>query len=143
MAGKRAGGVRTQQLRINNRLIQLARQGLRVVRLKGGDPLVFGRGGEEAVALATAGIAFRIVPGISAGHWRHRGGRHSADAPQLARSVAFATGHDSSGDLADVDWQAAVPWIGGAGVLYGAAPDRRDRRASDLPPGEPPPTRSP
>jgi uroporphyrin-III C-methyltransferase len=106
MAGKRAGGVRNQQLRINNRLIQLARQGLRVVRLKGGDPLVFGRGGEEALALAAAGIAFRIVPGISAGI----GGTASAGIPlthrRLARSVAFATGHDSSGDLADVDWHA-------------------------------------
>src|SRR3984885_14184020 len=105
-AGMRAGGVRTQQLRINNRLIQLARQGLRVVRLKGGDPLVFGRGGEEALALAAAGVAFRIVPGISAGI----GGTAAAGIPlthrQLARSVAFATGHDSSGDLADVDWQA-------------------------------------
>jgi len=105
-AGKRAGGVRTQQLRINNRLIQLARQGLRVVRLKGGDPLVFGRGGEEALALAAAGIPFRIVPGISAGI----GGTASAGIPLthrgLARSVAFATGHDSSGELADVDWQA-------------------------------------
>jgi uroporphyrin-III C-methyltransferase len=106
LAGKRAGGIRTQQLRINNRLIQLARRGLRVVRLKGGDPLVFGRGGEEALALAAAGIAFRIVPGISAGI----GGTAAAGIPlthrQVARSVAFATGHDSSGDLADVDWQA-------------------------------------
>jgi len=106
LAGKRAGGIRTQQLRINNRLIQLARQGLRVVRLKGGDPLVFGRGGEEALALAAAGIAFRIVPGISAGI----GGTAAAGIPlthrRLARSVAFATGHDSSGDLADVDWAA-------------------------------------
>jgi uroporphyrin-III C-methyltransferase len=106
MAGKRAGGVRTQQLRINSRLIQLARQGLRVVRLKGGDPLVFGRGGEEALALAAAGIAFRIVPGISAGI----GGTAAAGIPlthrRLARSVAFATGHDSSGELAGVDWRA-------------------------------------
>jgi uroporphyrin-III C-methyltransferase len=106
MAGKRAGGVRTQQLRINNRLIQLARDGLRVVRLKGGDPLVFGRGGEEALALAAAGIAFRIVPGISAGI----GGTAAAGIPlthrRLARSVAFATGHDATGDLADVDWAA-------------------------------------
>jgi uroporphyrin-III C-methyltransferase len=105
-AGKRAGGLRTQQLSINNRLIQLARQGLRVVRLKGGDPLVFGRGGEEAVALAAAGIGFRIVPGISAGI----GATAAAGIPlthrRLARSVAFATGHDSSGDLADVDWAA-------------------------------------
>jgi uroporphyrin-III C-methyltransferase len=106
LAGKRAGGVRTQQLRINARLIQLARQGLRVVRLKGGDPLIFGRGGEEALALAAAGIAFRIVPGISAGI----GGTAAAGIPlthrRLARSVAFATGHDSSGELADVDWAA-------------------------------------
>lgn len=106
LAGKRAGGIRTQQLRINDRLIQLARQGLRVVRLKGGDPLVFGRGGEEALALAAAGIAFRIVPGISAGI----GGTAAAGIPlthrRLARSVAFATGHDSSGDLAGVDWAA-------------------------------------
>lgn len=105
-AGKRAGSVRTQQLHINNRLIQLARQGLRVVRLKGGDPLVFGRGGEEAVALAAAGVPFRIVPGISAGI----GGTAAAGIPlthrRLARSVAFATGHDSSGNLADVDWHA-------------------------------------
>ena len=106
LAGKRAGGVRTQQLRINDRLIQLARRGLRVVRLKGGDPLVFGRGGEEALALAAAGIGFRIVPGISAGI----GGTAAAGIPlthrRLARSVALATGHDSSGDLADVDWVA-------------------------------------
>src|SRR4051812_28145156 len=106
MAGKRAGGIRTQQLAINNRLIQLARQGRKVVRLKGGDPLVFGRGGEEALALAAAGIAFRIVPGISAGI----GATAACSIPlthrRLARSVAFATGHDSTGELADVDWHA-------------------------------------
>ncbi len=106
LVGKRAGGIRTQQLRINNRLICLARQGLRVVRLKGGDPLVFGRGGEEALALAAAGIPIRIVPGISAGV----GATAAAGIPLthrgLARSVAFATGHDSSGELAHVDWQA-------------------------------------
>jgi uroporphyrin-III C-methyltransferase len=115
--GKRAGGMRTHQMRINQRLIALARQGLRVLRLKGGDPLVFGRGGEEALALAAAGVDFRIVPGISAGI----GGTASAGIPlthrTLARSVVFATGHDLGGGLpADLD-----PGVLGRGdvlVLY-------------------------
>jgi uroporphyrin-III C-methyltransferase len=101
-AGKRAGGKRTPQLRINQRLITLARRGLRVVRLKGGDPLIFGRGGEEALALAAAGIPFRIVPGISAGI----GGTASAGIPLthrgVARNVTFATGHDFTGEAPDL-----------------------------------------
>jgi uroporphyrin-III C-methyltransferase len=105
-AGKRAGGKRTPQLRINQRLIELARQGARVLRLKGGDPLIFGRGGEEAMALAAAGIPFRIVPGISAGI----GGTAAAGIPLthrgVARSVTFATGHDSSGTISGIDWAA-------------------------------------
>jgi uroporphyrin-III C-methyltransferase len=104
--GKRAGGRRMPQLRINERLIVLAGAGNRVVRLKGGDPLVFGRGGEEALALAAAGIPFRIVPGISAGI----GGMASAGIPVthrgLAHSVAFVTGHDTGGEPPDLDWTA-------------------------------------
>lgn len=102
--GKRAGMRNPSQLRINQCLIDLARQGLRVVRLKGGDPLIFGRGSEEALALVTAGIPFRIIPGISAGI----GGTAAAGIPlthrHLARSVTFATGHDSGRGVADTDW---------------------------------------
>ncbi|AOU97445.1 uroporphyrinogen-III C-methyltransferase [Acidihalobacter yilgarnensis] len=64
--GKRAGGVHTPQAEIERRMIAYARRGLRVVRLKGGDPMIFGRGGEEMQALEQAGIPFEVVPGISA-----------------------------------------------------------------------------
>ena len=116
--GKRAGGTRTPQLRINQRLIALAGAGHRVVRLKGGDPLIFGRGGEEAMALASAGIPFRIVPGISAG----LGGTASASIPlthrTLARSVAFATGADTSGALPESLDLAALSKGADVLVLY-------------------------
>ena len=121
--GKRAGGKRTPQLRINQRLIDLARQGLRVVRLKGGDPLIFGRGGEEALALAAAGIPFRIVPGISAGI----GGAAIAGIPLthrgLTRNATFLTGHDIAGD--DL-LRLAVERR--AGALHGGPQPQRDRR---------------
>ena len=64
--GKRAGRASVDQATINRLMIRAARRGKRVVRLKGGDPFVFGRGGEEALALAMAGIRFEIVPGVSA-----------------------------------------------------------------------------
>src|SRR4051812_3568904 len=106
-AGKRGGKPSAKQRDISLRLIELAREGRRVLRLKGGDPFVFGRGGEEALALVAAGIAFRIVPGISAGI----GGLAYAGIPVTHRevnsAVAFITGHDASGLVPDsVDWNA-------------------------------------
>lgn len=106
-AGKRGGKPSAKQRDISLRLIELAREGRRVLRLKGGDPFVFGRGGEEALALVAAGIPFRIVPGISAGI----GGLAYAGIPVTHRdvnsAVAFITGHDSSGLVPDaVDWES-------------------------------------
>jgi uroporphyrin-III C-methyltransferase len=106
-AGKRGGKPSAKQRDISLRLIELAREGRRVLRLKGGDPFVFGRGGEEALALVAAGIRFRIVPGISAGI----GGLAYAGIPVTHRevnsAVAFITGHDASGLVPDsVDWES-------------------------------------
>jgi uroporphyrin-III C-methyltransferase len=106
-AGKRGGRPSPTQRDISARLIRLAREGRRVLRLKGGDPCVFGRGGEEALALAGAGIPFRIVPGITAGI----GGLAYAGIPVTHRdtnsAVTFLTGHNTDGMLpGGLDWTA-------------------------------------
>lgn len=105
-AGKRGGKPSPKQTDITLQLIDWARQGKRVLRLKGGDPFMFGRGGEEAGALARANIAFRIVPGISSG----LGGLAYAGIPVTHRetnqAVIFLTGHDETGDVSPLDWPA-------------------------------------
>lgn len=108
-AGKRGGKPSAKQADISVRLIALANEGKRVLRLKGGDPFIFGRGGEECQALAAAGVPYRIVPGISSGV----GGLAYAGIPATHRetnhSVIFLTGHDSSGAVpASVDWTAVA-----------------------------------
>jgi uroporphyrin-III C-methyltransferase len=118
--GKRAGRRSPRQLEINQRLIDLARQGLRVVRLKGGDPMVFGRGGEEALALAAASVPFRIVPGVTAGYGALAYAGIPATHRGRAQSVAFVTGHQAGGDARDVDW-AALARGAHTLVLYMAA----------------------
>lgn len=106
-AGKRGGRPSANQDDISHQLVTLARAGKRVARLKGGDPCVFGRGGEEALALARADIPFRIVPGVTAGV----GALSYAGIPATHRdagaAITFITGHASGGDVPDnLDWRA-------------------------------------
>lgn len=91
--GKRGGRPSVPQQEITGRLIALARQGLRVVRLKGGDPYVFGRGGEEALALAAAGVPFRAVPGVTAGLAAMGAAGIPATSRDTNHAVILATGH--------------------------------------------------
>ena len=104
-AGKRGGKPSPSQRDISLRLVELARQDLRVLRLKGGDPFVFGRGGEEAQTLVQAGVRLRVIPGISAGI----GGLAYAGIPVTHRdvnqSVTFLSGHDRTGlTPSAIDW---------------------------------------
>ncbi len=120
--GKRGGDEgSTRQDYVNATLVRLAREGKAVVRLKGGDPFVFGRGGEEAQALAAAAVPFEVVPGVTAGvaapayagiPVTHRG---------IATSVTFVTGHeDPSKAVTQTDWHALARTgvAGGTVVLY-------------------------
>ena len=106
-AGKRGGRPSAKQADISSRLVELAREGRRVLRLKGGDPFVFGRGGEEALALVEAGVPFRVVPGVTSGV----GGLAYAGIPvthrEINSAVTFLTGHNLTGEVPDdLDWDA-------------------------------------
>jgi uroporphyrin-III C-methyltransferase len=100
---------RLRQEEINALLVQLAREGYETVRLKGGDPFVFGRGGEEAIALAKAGIPFEVVPGVSAA----AAVPAAVDIPVTHRGVAaqltLISGHSASGDELDYEHLARTP----------------------------------
>jgi len=101
--GKRGGQPSTSQVSIQTRMIHAARQGMRVVRLKGGDPFIFGRGGEECIAMWTAGIDYEVVPGISSGIAAAAAVGVPLTYRTISQSVLFVTGHAAPGGP-PIDW---------------------------------------
>jgi uroporphyrin-III C-methyltransferase len=114
-AGKRGGRPSANQNDISIRLIALARAGERVLRLKGGDPCVFGRGGEEALALMAAGVPFRIIPGVTAGLAGLTAAAIPATFRGMNRALILAAGYGADDEA--LDW-AALARTGQPIVLY-------------------------
>ena len=111
--GKAPGSVATAQEQIDARLVELARAGKRVVRLKGGDPYVFGRGGEEAAALDAADVRFEVVPGVTAGVAAPAYAGIPVTHRDAASAVAFVTGHeDPEKPETAIDWPALAAFPG-------------------------------
>ncbi len=117
--GKRPGRPVPQEM-ISALLVELARQGRRVVRLKGGDPFVFGRGGEEALALQTAGLAFEVVPGITSSVAAPAAAGIPVTHRGVAAAVTTVTGHRRNGEP-DVDWRSLARVGGTVVVLMGVS----------------------
>jgi uroporphyrinogen III methyltransferase/synthase len=116
--GKAPGDVAMSQEDISAKLVELGGAGKRVVRLKGGDPFVFGRGGEEAEQLAAAGVPFEVVPGVTAGVAAPAYAGIPVTHRDLASAVAFVTGHeDPQKDESALDWDALAAFPGTL-VLY-------------------------
>jgi len=130
--GKRADGERTPQAEINDRLVQEARAGRDVVRLKGGDPTIFARGGEEAEHLANHGVAFEVVPGITSAIAAPGVAGIPATHRDHASTLAVVTGHEdpTKADSA-LDWGALSDLVTAGGTLVilmgvGRLPDNVD-----------------
>ena len=116
--GKEPGAASVPQEQIEERLVELARAGRSVVRLKGGDPFVFGRGGEEAEALREAGVEFEVVPGVTAGVAAPAYAGIPITHREDASAVAFVTGHeDPDKEEPALDWGALAAFPGTL-VLY-------------------------
>jgi len=118
--GKASGHHTINQEEINTLLIKYARQGRLVVRLKGGDPFVFGRGGEEALALAHAGIPFEVVPGVSSALAVPAYAGIPVTHRDLASSITIVTGHEQDPSTSPgVDWEALAALGGTLVILMG------------------------
>src|ERR1044072_876804 len=111
--GPRSTGTSLPQEESNGRLVEAARAGKSVVRLKGGDPFVFGRGGEEGEALRAAGVEFEVVPGVTAGVAATAYAGIPVTHRDDASAVAFITGHeDPEKDETALDWEALARFPG-------------------------------
>ncbi len=118
--GKQPGAQTRQQERINRLMVARAGKGLNVVRLKGGDPFVFGRGGEEMATLQQAGVAFEVIPGVTSAIAAPAYAGIPVTHRSIAPHVTFLTGHSESLDaLPEVDWQALGRLGGTLVVLMG------------------------
>ncbi|HEX2941080.1 MAG TPA: uroporphyrinogen-III C-methyltransferase [Rhodopila sp.] len=118
--GKRCGRHAMNQAAINRLIVQCAQAGDHVVRLKGGDPFVFGRGGEELDSLRAAGVAVEVVPGVTAACAAAASLQIPLTHRDVARSVHFVTGHGSDGAVPAHNWQALAAG-GGTIVAYMAS----------------------
>jgi uroporphyrin-III C-methyltransferase len=116
-AGKRGGRPSPQQRDINEVLIERARLGRRVLRLKGGDPFVFGRGWDEASALTAAGVRFRIIPGLTSGLAATALAGIPATTRDTNHAIVLAAGHRAEEGTATADW-AALARLGQPILLY-------------------------
>lgn len=120
-AGKRGGKPSPTQRDINELIIAEARAGRRVLRLKGGDPFVFGRGGEEARALVRAGIRFRVVPGLTAGLAGPALNAIPATTRETNHAIILAAGHRAVDEVAEREWEGLAR-TGQPIILYMAMP---------------------
>ena len=119
-AGKKAGAHTMRQEEINQFLVAKTKEGKQVVRLKGGDPFVFGRGGEEAEALADAGLAFEIVPGVSSAVAVPAYAGIPVTHREIASSVTVFTGHeDPAKETSSINYRALVQGRGTLVMLMG------------------------